>query len=100
MSPTQNSAGSPARSSSDDGPCATGPDDARRADRSARADSARPGWSSLADDLHGALDDILGPLRDTAVASARFVHRVGVRIDALSLDLARDLGAVSRDAQA
>jgi len=108
MSP-ENSAEPTARSSSDDGPCATGsaaprraagPDDARCADRSAHADNARPGWSDLADDLHGALDDILGPLRETAVASARFVHRVGVRLDALSLDLARDLGAVSRDAQA
>jgi ubiquinone biosynthesis protein len=51
------------------------------------------------DDVRGALDQLAGPLRDTAVSAARMVHHLGVRIDALSLDLARDLGAVTRDAQ-
>src|SRR5262249_36498626 len=41
---------------------------------------------------------LVGPLRDTAVTTGRLVHRVGTWLDALSLDLARDLGAVSRDA--
>ena len=44
-------------------------------------------------------DQILAPLRDTAVTTARLVQHLGVRLDALSLDLARDLGAVTRDAQ-
>jgi predicted unusual protein kinase regulating ubiquinone biosynthesis (AarF/ABC1/UbiB family) len=42
------------------------------------------------------IDDLLVPLRE----AARLVKRVGVRLDALSLDLARDLGSVGRDAQA
>jgi ubiquinone biosynthesis protein len=64
--------------------------------------STEPGarWSELADDLRSALDDVLGPLRDSAAASARWIHHVGARLDAMSLDLARDLGAVTRDAQA
>src|SRR5262245_8742764 len=57
-------------------------------------------WSDIAGDVRSALDQILGPLRDTAAASVRWVHHVGVRLDAMSLDLARDLGAVTRDAQA
>src|SRR6185503_3829331 len=64
------------------------------------ASDVRRAWSDLADEVRGALGDILGPLRDTAAASARWVYHVGARLDAMSLDLARDLGAVTRDAQA
>jgi ubiquinone biosynthesis protein len=42
---------------------------------------------------------LFAPLRDTAVTTARLVMHLGVRLDALSLDLARDLGAVTRDVQ-
>jgi len=42
----------------------------------------------------------LRPLRDTAVEAARLVKHLGSRLDTLSLDLARDVGAVTRDAQA
>jgi ubiquinone biosynthesis protein len=46
------------------------------------------------------LEDLLQPLRDTALFTARLVKNVGVRIDAMSLDLARDGGAIVRNAQA
>jgi ubiquinone biosynthesis protein len=39
------------------------------------------------------------PLRDLAVTTARLVQHLGVGLDAMSLDLARDVGAVTRDAQ-
>ena len=44
--------------------------------------------------------ELLGPLRETALETVRLVRHLGERIDAMSLDLARDLGAVTRDAQA
>jgi predicted unusual protein kinase regulating ubiquinone biosynthesis (AarF/ABC1/UbiB family) len=44
------------------------------------------------------LQDLVAPLRDTAVQTARLVARLGARLDAMSLDLARDVGAVTRDA--
>jgi len=44
-------------------------------------------------------EPLFAPLRDTAVTTARLVKHLGVRLDALSLDLARDLGAVTRDVQ-
>ncbi|MCX5746206.1 MAG: AarF/ABC1/UbiB kinase family protein [Proteobacteria bacterium] len=47
-----------------------------------------------------ALADLFTPFKDTAVETARFVRHLGARLDAFSLDLARDLGAVTRDAQA
>ncbi len=56
-----------------------------------------------AGDLRSAFDQIIqiiAPLRDTAATTARLVQHVGVRLDALSLDLARDVGAVTRDIQA
>ena len=40
------------------------------------------------------------PIRDTAVEAAGLLQHLGTRLDAFSLELARDLGAVSRDAQA
>lgn len=40
------------------------------------------------------------PIRDTAAEAARFLKHLGARLDAFSLELARDLGAVTRDAQA
>ncbi|MGH2898944.1 MAG: ABC1 kinase family protein, partial [Solirubrobacteraceae bacterium] len=49
--------------------------------------------------MRGAVDHIASPLRETAVSAARMVQHLGVRLDALSLDLARDLGAVRRDAE-
>jgi len=51
-------------------------------------------------DLRRAFGEIFAPLRDTAVTTARLVQHLGVRLDALSLVLARDLGAVTRDVQA
>lgn len=39
-------------------------------------------------------------LRDTALHAARLVKHVGTRLDAMSLDLARDGGAIVRNAQA
>ena len=51
------------------------------------------------DDPPTLFDQIFAPLRDAAVSSARLVQHLGARLDALSLDLARDLGAVTRDAQ-
>jgi ubiquinone biosynthesis protein len=56
--------------------------------------------SSTASELIDQLAQAVAPLRDTAATTARLVHRLGGRLDALSLDLARDLGAVSRDVQA
>lgn len=51
-------------------------------------------------DVRASLDELLGSLRETAVETARLVRRVGRRLDTLSLELARDLGSVARDAQA
>lgn len=45
-------------------------------------------------------DELLQPLRDTAAHTARLVKHVGTRLDAMSLDLARDVGAIVRNAQA
>jgi ubiquinone biosynthesis protein len=50
--------------------------------------------------LGRALAGVAGPLRATALQAARLVARVGVRLDGMALDVARDAGAVSRDAQA
>ena len=44
--------------------------------------------------------ELLGPLRETALETVRLVRHLGERLDAMSLDFARDLGAVTRDAQA
>lgn len=44
------------------------------------------------------LEELLQPLRDTALYTARLVKNVGVRIDAMALDLARDGGAIVRNA--
>lgn len=46
------------------------------------------------------LDQLLQPLRETASETVRLLKHLGSRIDAFSLDLARDVGAVTRDAQA
>ena len=51
---------------------------------------------TLATDLRATLEQI----RDTVVSTAQLVGRVGQRLDAFSLELARDVGAVSRDARA
>ncbi|MCW5808036.1 MAG: hypothetical protein KIT31_37135, partial [Deltaproteobacteria bacterium] len=54
----------------------------------------------IAADLRSAIESVLAPLRETAVTTGRLVAHLGARLDRLSLDLARDLGAVTRDAQA
>jgi len=51
-------------------------------------------------DLRTALEQLLQPVRDTAVTAARLVKHVGTRLDAMTLDLARDSGAIVRNAQA
>ncbi|HVV84269.1 MAG TPA: AarF/UbiB family protein [Kofleriaceae bacterium] len=56
--------------------------------------------AAAARELARALAGLARPLRDTAAQTARLVQHVGVRLDAFTVDLARDLGAVSRDAQA
>ena len=53
-----------------------------------------------APDLRSLLEQLLAPLKETAIETARLVKHLGVRLDAFSLDLARDLGSVTRDAQA
>lgn len=51
-------------------------------------------------DLKSALEQLLQPVKETAAYTARLVKHVGVRLDAMSLDLARDTGAIVRNAQA
>ena len=51
-------------------------------------------------DLRTSLAQLLAPLRETALETSRLLRHLGGRLDALSLDLARDVGAVTRDAQA
>ncbi|HWO23609.1 MAG TPA: AarF/ABC1/UbiB kinase family protein [Kofleriaceae bacterium] len=46
-----------------------------------------------------AIDELVAPLRDTAVQTALMLKRLGQRLDAFALDLARDVGAVTRDAR-
>lgn len=46
------------------------------------------------------LAELLAPVRDAALGVAKLVKHVGVRVDALAFDLARDGGAVVRSAQA
>src|SRR5690606_25053091 len=46
------------------------------------------------------LQQLLAPVKETAAYTARLVKHVGVRLDAMSLDLARDAGAIARNAQA
>jgi ubiquinone biosynthesis protein len=43
--------------------------------------------------------ELVAPLRDTAVQTGLLLARLGKRLDALALDLARDAGAVTRDAK-
>ena len=66
--------------------------------------SASPGTTedptTLAADLRSAVEQIVAPLKETALHTARLVKHLGARLDAFSLDLARDVGAVGRDAQA
>jgi ubiquinone biosynthesis protein len=51
-------------------------------------------------DLRTALEQLLQPVKDTAAYTARLVKHVGTRLDAMSLDIARDTGAIVRNAQA
>lgn len=50
-------------------------------------------------DLRTALEQLLQPVKDTAAYTARLVKHVGERLDAMSLDLARDTGAIVRNAK-
>ena len=45
-------------------------------------------------------EQLFAPLRDAALSAARMMKHVGGRLDNMSLDLARDVGAVVRDVQA
>lgn len=56
--------------------------------------------SSERGDLRSALEQVLAPLKETALETMRLLKNLGGRLDAFSLDLARDVGAVTRDAQA
>ena len=51
-------------------------------------------------DLKTTLEQLLAPLRETASETMRLLKHLGGRLDAFSLDLARDVGTVTRDAQA
>jgi len=46
------------------------------------------------------VDQLLAPVREAALGAARLVKHVGTRLDAMAFDLARDGGAVVRNAQA
>ena len=50
--------------------------------------------------MRAALEQLLSRCATRAVHTARLVKHVGARLDAMSLDLARDAGAVVRNAQA
>jgi ubiquinone biosynthesis protein len=50
-------------------------------------------------DLRTALEQLLQPVKDTAAYTARLVKHVGERLDAMSLDIARDTGAIVRNAR-
>ncbi len=54
----------------------------------------------MSDDLAGELRSTILQIRNTVVQTAQLVGRVGARLDAFSLELARDVGAVTRDARA
>lgn len=56
--------------------------------------------NAQAEDLKTTLESLIAPLRETATETMRLLRHLGGRLDAFSLDLARDVGAVSRDAQA
>jgi ubiquinone biosynthesis protein len=51
-------------------------------------------------DLRTALEQLLQPVKETAAYTAQLVKHVGTRLDAMSLDIARDAGAIVRNAQA
>ncbi|MBA3456126.1 MAG: AarF/ABC1/UbiB kinase family protein [Deltaproteobacteria bacterium] len=52
------------------------------------------------DPQRSTLEQLLAPLKDTALETMRLLKNLGGRLDAFSLDLVRDVGAVTRDAQA
>jgi len=52
------------------------------------------------DPQRSTLEQLLAPLKDTALETMRLLKHLGGRLDAFSLDLARDVGTVARDAQA
>jgi hypothetical protein len=46
-------------------------------------------------DLRTALEQLLKPVKDTAAYTAQLVKHVGTRLDVMSLDIARDAGAIA-----
>ena len=50
-------------------------------------------------DLRTALEQLLQPVRETAAHAAELVKHLGMRIDAMSIDLAKDTGAIVRNAK-
>src|SRR5439155_6579809 len=49
--------------------------------------------------LRATIEQLLRPVLEAATHTARLVKHVGVRLDAMSVDLARDGGAIVRNAQ-
>lgn len=74
-------------------PPSLGPTAVPRPPRADAPDEAPP-------DLRSLLEQMLAPLKETAIETMRLIKHLGGRLDAFSLDLARDVGAVTRDAQA
>ncbi|CAN5802695.1 hypothetical protein BH11MYX3_BH11MYX3_15360 [soil metagenome] len=56
--------------------------------------------SPPATDVKATLEQLLQPLRETATETLRMLKHLGGRRDAFSLDLARDVGTATREAQA
>jgi ubiquinone biosynthesis protein len=54
----------------------------------------------LETELKTALAQLLAPVKETAAYTAQLLKHIGVRLDAMSLDFARDSGAIVRNAQA
>ncbi len=54
----------------------------------------------MTNEFSDAVDQLLGPMREVAAGAARLVKHAGMRLDAMALDLARDGGAIVRQAQA
>lgn len=74
-------------------------DELRSAAAPANDAANEPDWNAFVDDMRAAAAQIAAPLREAAATTVKIVQQLGVRLDALSLDLARDLGAVTRDLQ-
>jgi ubiquinone biosynthesis protein len=51
-------------------------------------------------ELKAALEQLLAPVKETAAYTAQLLKHLGGRLDAMSVDFARDTGAIVRNAQA